>query len=292
MHAPIEWTHLGPGSVDDLPASVVFAGGGPHYLLGRGRRITRDVALVRVRQSPVTVSDSARQEVVTVLFLLDGELTFTGSRHGLRAGQAAFVRGPLAEHHASMPVDSLQVTVSIDSLRPLGVAVDSLDEGVPLASHLITPLRAFFTALLNTPEPDGTEDATADSVLQVLAVLLLQNGRGPQRPQEASRVERARRVLETTASDPGTTPASVAAELGVSVRTLQRDFRLVGSSLAGELRVERLRLAHELLREGRRGSVSIREAANRSGFTSTRHLRGAMKAQLGATPRTVRSGGD
>lgn len=77
----------------------------------------------------------------------------------------------------------------------------------------------------------------------------------------------------------------MAADLGVSRRTLERQFqRLVGHSPAEEIRRRRLDRAKELLNDQ---SVPIADVAGRVGFTAAAFSR-FFRQQTGSTPREYR----
>lgn len=298
MPEPIELTHLSGEDITFFPADFTFTVAGPHYLLARGRHITADVSIHRARHSALRTSvrepePSRTEERISLIFLLDGEVTFVGSGQQLRAGQATCIPGRITSVRALTPVDVVHVIVRTAMLAEHGVLPATIRFESALRSHLVAPMQAFFMALLNEPEPAGTEELTASSILNVIAVLLLEDfrlaGVDPTCTTVPSRMDRARRIIETSAGDAGLTPARVAEGVGVSVRTLQRLFTQEGLAVADEIRRRRVLIALEALQDPTRGPMPVGDAARLARFRSTRQFREAFKRETGSTPRGVRS---
>lgn len=87
----------------------------------------------------------------------------------------------------------------------------------------------------------------------------------------------ADRLLE----DPGASPARIASELHVSVRTLQRAFKATDESLADYIRRRRLELAAQALIEG---ELSVSEVAARWQFTDSSHFIRVFRQRYHRTP--------
>ena len=143
-----------------------------------------------------------------------------------------------------------------------------------LAAH-IEQLYARITA----PRPDLL--AAEEALLRTLALLLRRHG---SRPLPAHRpppfVRQALRRLDDAPECPATL-AELAALSGVSRFQLLRGFsRNVGAPAHAYLLQRRVRLARQLLAEGRRPS----EAAAEAGFADQSHLTRAFVRQLGVTP--------
>jgi AraC family transcriptional activator of tynA and feaB len=78
----------------------------------------------------------------------------------------------------------------------------------------------------------------------------------------------------------------VAAELGVSVRTLARAFAIHGTTFDRALWTSRLEAAYEALLSNR-GSVSTTEVALRHGFVDSSYFARRFKTRFGATPSSL-----
>ncbi|WP_033342021.1 helix-turn-helix domain-containing protein [Catenuloplanes japonicus] len=89
----------------------------------------------------------------------------------------------------------------------------------------------------------------------------------------------ARRLL----TDPGLTPAVLARELNVSLRTLQRAFAATGESIMGYVRDQRLAEARDALIAAP-GRLGVAEVAARWQFTDGSHFTKSFKRRYGQTP--------
>lgn len=94
--------------------------------------------------------------------------------------------------------------------------------------------------------------------------------------------QRAFRLMVAQASDPKCSPATLAADLSVSLRNLQRAFSQEGTSVAGMLRKLRLDTAQQLLATPEGQASSLEQVAKRSGFTSRATLQRALRAMESA----------
>lgn len=97
-------------------------------------------------------------------------------------------------------------------------------------------------------------------------------------------VMQARRVLRASLDRPGLTAQCVAAELGVSVRTLHRAFAAQATSFALDLRRLRLTHAAQLLSHSRLAKVTVAELGRRSGFADGSHFVREFQRHFGETP--------
>ncbi len=82
-------------------------------------------------------------------------------------------------------------------------------------------------------------------------------------------------------SDPDLSSEHIAAEIGVSVRLLQRQVKaLLGVTFTLYLRNLRLSLARDLLRQG----YTVKEVANQAGFRDPSYLGRVFKEKYNFTP--------
>ncbi|NQX26985.1 AraC family transcriptional regulator [Microbacteriaceae bacterium VKM Ac-2854] len=159
-------------------------------------------------------------------------------------------------------------------------------------SGLAAPLRSFVAAFLRDGvAPTASEVAVAENVVRQLVSAVLMDAAGLRTDSETvglALAVRADTVIERRWSEPSTTPATIAAELGVSVRHLQRAFALRGGEgVAETIRHRRARTARELL-DGAFRSRRLTEVAVASGFRSERELRAAFVAAHGLNPSEYR----
>jgi transcriptional regulator GlxA family with amidase domain len=83
-------------------------------------------------------------------------------------------------------------------------------------------------------------------------------------------------------------PAAVAREAGASLRHLQTVFAEAGTTVAGEIRRERARLARSALQDPRLDEMSVEELGLRSGFGSSVTMRRALDEIYRLSPRELR----
>src|SRR5690606_12003261 len=101
--------------------------------------------------------------------------------------------------------------------------------------------------------------------------------------------DRALAVIAQQRGDAELTPARVAREVQSSLRRVQVTFADAGTTVAGEIRRQRGRLAYSLLTDSRYDVLSIEQIAERSGFGTTMSLRRALHDLYRASPRTLRA---
>ena len=104
--------------------------------------------------------------------------------------------------------------------------------------------------------------------------------------QHGGLVERASAVIEANAPSASFTDNDVARELGVVRRTLDRAYAREGLSISDKLRLQRARRARQLLI--RHPSLSLRDIAEQSGFSSPQVMRRALDRYYEAAPAAIR----
>jgi AraC-like DNA-binding protein len=155
-------------------------------------------------------------------------------------------------------------------------------------SHL---LRSAVSLLL--ADTDGVGSASTlvgiDRYLGALAGLMLRSSvsRSVDGEQVASVRARTETIIYEQATDPQMTPATIAAQLNVSLRQLYRAFS--GSeSPAALIRRRRLERAAELL-ASRRTIANVESVAQECGFASAEYFSRAFRREFGLSPRAYRS---
>jgi AraC family transcriptional regulator, positive regulator of tynA and feaB len=142
-------------------------------------------------------------------------------------------------------------------------------------AHMVTETAADLT-------PQGAGRAR-DALLE-LARAVVRRDFDDVEPRLAPALARAaREIADARLTDPGLSPASLARQLNISVRTLHRAFAAAGESAGGYIRRRRLEqarldLAAPLPRPG------IAEVAARWQFADSSHFIRAFKSQFGQTP--------
>jgi AraC-like DNA-binding protein len=157
--------------------------------------------------------------------------------------------------------------------------------------------RAFFRGPLRFDEPaDELVFARSDAALPLLsadAALLAVLRRRLDKllaqvtPQDCSTAAQVRRVLLENLARGEPTAATVARELGLSPRTLQRRLRAEGTWVRGILDAVRSELAIALLREP---GIGIAEIAFFLGYSEPAAFHRSFRRWTGQTPRAFRRG--
>lgn len=165
--------------------------------------------------------------------------------------------------------------------RPRGLGTPrKLEGGDPMA----VVLRALFAKLLTTPGESEAQpligllnDAIRQSLLDA----------APKEGAEAAeiRVQRARFLIDQNLALPELGVAWLADRLGVSVRTLQEDFRNSGQSCTEVIRECRLRRVHDRLRNyGLGQGETIAAIAFSAGFNDISYFNRSFRSMFGAAP--------
>ena len=100
--------------------------------------------------------------------------------------------------------------------------------------------------------------------------------------------ERLTRTLHGRLSDPDLSPARMAAEHRISVRSLHYAFAAAGTTFVEQLMQARLQRAAQLLADPRVRHVPVIEVASRCGFTDPSHFARRFRRRFGLAPLAFR----
>ena len=103
-----------------------------------------------------------------------------------------------------------------------------------------------------------------------------------------SREAQLARILERFVTDPMLTPESIAEALGVSRRTLYSLDTPMGGPISEQIRHLRATHAARLLRQAEWDGVTLASIAQRTGFSSAKHMSRALAASGLGTPEQLR----
>ncbi|MCK9513240.1 MAG: helix-turn-helix domain-containing protein [Pigmentiphaga sp.] len=152
------------------------------------------------------------------------------------------------------------------------------------------------TVQVLTSRDQGLSDATVQALLGGVADLLAArlSEAGQPDPQAYGQVAfwQVCRIIDRRLAEPGLSPAAVAHEAGMSLRTLQRLFQRhaePGVGVEAYLVEQRLQRAHRMLSQGTARTVS--EAAFASGFSELSHFSRRFQARFGVKPSGVLEAG-
>jgi AraC-like DNA-binding protein len=133
-------------------------------------------------------------------------------------------------------------------------------------------------------------DGVCDRIVELLCMLVVGDDR-PDAPDQLAEVEAlVRGYVRRRAADSELTGATVARELGWSLRQVQLALQRAGTTPRDLIRDERLRLVNERLCDPAYQRMSITEVGQVCGFSSASALSTAFRRRYGVSPREMRRG--
>jgi AraC-like DNA-binding protein len=204
-----------------------------------------------------------------------------GAEHSAPAGSFLVQAGQLS-YFAALPRTSAQVLVlpAAEVSRPRGTAAAGSADAAGV--RLLTAHATMVSRLLDDLEPAGVD--AARETLAELARAVVHGGLDDVEPRLAAALAQAARdIADRRLTDPALSPATLARELNVSVRTLQRAFAAEGQTPSAYIRARRLDEARRALVTGSR-NTTVTELAARWQFADSGHLTRAFRARYGQTP--------
>jgi AraC-like DNA-binding protein len=173
-----------------------------------------------------------------------------------------------------------------------GAIRDMRDHPYDLTPFQTQLLRAAVGLLLVGGEELSTSASLVgvDRYLAALAALLLRTAvrrPGPEVAQAEQVRMRTDAIIYEQAADPNLTPATIAAQLNISLRQLYRAFNGTESP-AARIRRRRLERAAEIL-AARSGPGHVEAVAVECGFASAEYFSRAFRREFGLSPRAYRS---
>lgn len=160
---------------------------------------------------------------------------------------------------------------------------------IPGAAH-VGRLIAASVATLWRAGDDLDTDNRSTAVRQVAELAAFEIGRrsrplpAPRRALHAGLFARAATLILARATDPDLTPAAVATDIGVPLRSLQAIFARNDSSIARRIQEERLAAATRLLADPAERGRAVGEIAFSCGFNDLSHFTRCFAAAHGAPP--------
>lgn len=166
------------------------------------------------------------------------------------------------------------------------------DEAYSLTPFQLQLLRTAVGMLLVGGDELNTSSSLigVDRYLAALAALLLRTAvrrAGPELAQAEQVRQRTDAIVYEQATDPNLTPATIAAQLNISLRQLYRAFNGTESP-AARIRRRRLERAAEIL-AARTGPGHVERVASECGFASAEYFSRAFRREFGLSPRAYRS---
>ncbi|GAB2468531.1 helix-turn-helix domain-containing protein [Promicromonospora xylanilytica] len=204
-----------------------------------------------------------------------------GAEHGAPAGRF-LVQGGRLSHFAALPRTSAQVLVlpAAEVPRTRGAVASGRADAAEV--RLLTAHATMVSRVLGDLEPAGAD--AARETLAELARAVVHGGLDDVEPRLAPALAQAARELaDRRLTDPALSPAAVAQQLNVSVRTLQRAFAAEGQSVSAYIRERRLDEARRAL-VTRPRRMTVTEIAARWQFADGSHFTRAFRDRYGRTP--------
>jgi AraC-like DNA-binding protein len=132
--------------------------------------------------------------------------------------------------------------------------------------------------------PEHAAYGVAGQLFELVALALETDDRGVPLGAETVHIAVRRQCdayIRTHIADATLDPETIAADIGISVRSLHRVFRETGETLGDCVRRERLIACHSMLADPGKARLSIAEIAYRAGFRSQAHFANAFKRHYG-----------
>lgn len=219
----------------------------------------------------------------------------------------------MIEQHGRRTVLQPGDCILIDSARPSTFVLDGLFTN-QLSVHLPRQLMVSGSSMkFSVASRLDRADPMATSICSLIAKMLMLKAAGQSKvylgsllfdtvrfafefddradllPRLAGRHERVEMVedlIDRELTDPGLTPAGIAASLGQPLRRIQEDFQAAGLTLSSVIREKRLKLAAQKLRgESERGSrINIAQIALTCGFNDISYFNRSFRDYHGLTP--------
>lgn len=250
-------------------------------------RVTCDPC--RVGRSRRIIVDESRPDVLLNLIERGhGAVVTTDGHSPLSQGQGALCEAD-AEYRLELPVPATVLTLQLDrSMLPLADVRIRATHGIPLYDGgRVAVLRHFMTGLFAGASIGAEDDVQYGAVARDLLLLALHaHDDLAAAVEEDSAYVLVRTHLERHFTDPDLSVDVVARRLRVSRRYLENVFARHGRSPAAFLRSLRLDRARSILAGSM--TVTISEAARRSGFSDAATFSRAFRRETGLPPAAWR----
>lgn len=253
--------------------------------------IVDSFGMSRIWHTPATLRRDERPQstdarMLFLIIVVDGTITVDDGEQELQASTDEAILLPLgARHTISCGEPSARIEILLDDSFRNGYSL----EPDPLRARVLgaSPYLKLLVAAANTAlginlVPTGTAGISLRNSFEhlTLAALRMSENSGQTTPGSLNErlFARAMEIIESSAGRSSLTVASIADELKLSVRQVQRVFAVAGTSPLTEIRAARARLAQQKLRSVPGSSRSdLAVVARSAGFSSTRSMREALR---------------
>ena len=232
---------------------------------------------------------------VDIIFVQQGEFSY------LEGDTWITSRGPLMIAPSGLPNrvrfnSQWKFVVARVPRQALLPFVPMLTDEVRIFEELSVPEKAMEAFLQQSVESEqevspGDSNTVDRMVLEMVGAVMRgrQGEKLPEGSPHAALRDRVMVKIDKHSSDSQLDPSRLARELGVSLRHVQAVFSQAGTSVAGEIRRERARIARSTLQDARFDDLGIEEVAKESGFGSSVSMRRALADIYKLTPRELRN---
>ncbi|MDI6022871.1 helix-turn-helix domain-containing protein [Leucobacter sp. UT-8R-CII-1-4] len=232
---------------------------------------------------------------IDIIFVQQGEFAY------LEEGAWISSRGPLMVAPSGLPNrvrfnSDWKFVVARVPRQMLLPFVPMLSDQVRIYDELTVPEKAMEAFLeqsvASEQEVSEGDSHTVDRMVLEMVGSMLRGRQGESLPKGSPHAALRDRVMieiSSKSSDSQIDPARLARDAGVSLRHLQAVFSDAGTSVAGEIRRERARIARSTLQDARFDDRSIEEVAQQSGFGSSVSMRRALEDIYRLSPRELRN---
>ncbi|MDF2444051.1 MAG: hypothetical protein JWR01_2254 [Subtercola sp.] len=255
-----------------------------------------EVAREPTPPTPLHLGSPARRHGrVAVIFLVEGDVTVShdGGQFRFAAGSAAFaLSGTPTMVESTEPHRAVVVSVPRDLLQAAGVDVRKTFGAFAYSTARSSPLLSFLLALIEIVNDRSLpSEPTATVLSELVARLFLADNAysvGAHQPDLDLRAL-ADSLIALGSSDAGYGAKTLAKQLRMSSAELERTFRNTGAhGSAGEaIRERRITMAMLGLQSTGVEVFSLKEIAQKAGFSNENELHRGVKAVYGTTVKAV-----
>lgn len=189
---------------------------------------------------------------------------------------------------AGRAAEVLSIVMPADVARGTGIDPESLHLAT-IESALLAPAIDFMSRALTTARESSLVMYFLERIIQEMVVgLLIDSSRMTLVPKSPETVTVAVTLIAARCQDPALTASSLAQDLSISLRQLERLFAKRSTTVAREIRRARIQHAISLLSDQSYAALSIDQIAQYSGFANGSSLARAMASEDMSSPRKYR----
>lgn len=245
----------------------------------------------------VTVCQRAGDDEAVVCFVVSGNPRLVQDAEPVlkTTPGSAWMHGNSSHFTVEWPEQGTLIGVALPQLvlRDLGIQGALMIKDLGCGGVLREPIQHFLTSVAEGTDeiPSVAAHVMERLVHNMVSGVLIEESRVVLTANTTTPAlfDQAMSLMVVQAGNSSTTPSTLARELNVSLRHLQRAFQQRGTSIAERLRTTRTELAIRLLGDSRGAGLSFHDVASLSGFSSVGHLRRTLKKAGYEAPTYLRT---